>query len=148
VMGSSACSAAAAASKIFNMVRSPGLTCLPNAKGRVTVSNLGPVENLHVEVSGLKPKTDYDFFVIQVPKKPFGLSWYQGDIETDASGNGVGDFVGRFSVETFIIAPGQAPVPKPVHPKDAPLGSQQLSRLQSTLITLGCGSTPRATHKV
>jgi hypothetical protein len=41
-----------------------------------------------------------------------------------ASGNGVGDFVGRFSVETFIVAPGQAPVPKPVHPKDAPLGTQ------------------------
>jgi hypothetical protein len=116
--------AAGVHSKIFFMKVSPGAaTCLPNATGRVTVSNLGPVENLHVEVSGLRKETDYDFFVIQVPNKPFGLSWYQGDIVTDADGNGVGDFVGRFSVETFIVAPGQAIVPKPVHPKDAPAGS-------------------------
>jgi hypothetical protein len=117
--------AAVGDSKIFTMRVSPGAaTCLPNAKGRVTVSNLGTVENLHVEVVGLRKNTEYDFFVIQVPNAPFGLSWYQGDIETDALGNGVGDFVGRFSVETFIVAPGQAFVPKPVHPTDAPAGSK------------------------
>jgi hypothetical protein len=110
---------------VFRMQVSPGAaTCLPDAFGRVTVSNLGSVENLHVEVDHLRPKTDYDFFVIQVPNKPFGLSWYQGDIETDAHGNGVGDFVGRFSRETFIVAPGQAVVPTPVHPTDAPAGSK------------------------
>jgi hypothetical protein len=110
---------------IFFMKVSPGAaTCLPQAKGRVTVSNVGPIENLHVEVSGLRKNTDYDFFVIQVPNAPFGLSWYQGDIETDAKGNGVGDFVGRFSVETFIVAPGQAVVPAPVHPADAPAGTK------------------------
>src|SRR5262249_17219382 len=110
---------------IFQMKVSPGAaTCLPNAFGRVTVSNLGSVENLHVEVYHLRKKTDYDFFVIQVPNKPFGLSWYQGDIETDALGNAVGDFVGRFSRETFIVAPGQALVPTPVHPTDAPAGSK------------------------
>jgi hypothetical protein len=105
---------------------SPGAaTCLPHARGRVTVSNVGPVENLHVEVSGLRKNTDFDFFVIQVPNAPFGLSWYQGDILTDAKGNGVEDFVGRFSVETFIVAPGQAFVPKPVHlTTDAPAGTK------------------------
>jgi hypothetical protein len=117
--------AAVGDSKIFSMKVSPGAaTCLPNASGRVTVSNLGPVENLHVEVFGLRKNTDYDFFVIQVPNTPFGLSWYQGDIETNANGSGVGDFVGRFSVETFIVAPGSAFVPKPVHPTDHPLGSK------------------------
>lgn len=110
---------------IFPMEVSAGAsTCLPHARGRVTVSNLGPVENLHVEVFGLKPKTEYDFFVIQTPDSPFGLSWYQGDIETNAAGNGVGDFVGRFSRETFIVAPGEAFVPKPVHAPDAPLGTK------------------------
>jgi hypothetical protein len=86
LMGFSARPVAAAVGDItiFSMKVSPGATCLPNAKGRVTVSNLGPFENLHVEVFGLRPKTDYDFFVIQVPNAPFGLSWYQGDIETDA----------------------------------------------------------------
>ena len=116
----SAVVAASGDSKTFAMKVSAGAaTCLPYASGRVTVSALGPVENLHVEVSKLKPKTDYDLFLIQVPNAPFGLSWYQGDIETDANGNGVGDFVGRFSVETFIVAPGQATVPLPVHPTDA-----------------------------
>ena len=86
-------------------------TCLPYATGRVTISSLGPVENMHVEVEGLPPNTDFDFFVIQVPKAPFGLSWYQGDIETDDHGSGVGDFTGRFNQETFIVAPGPAPAP-------------------------------------
>jgi hypothetical protein len=86
-------------------------TCLQQAAGRVTISSLGPVENLHVEVSGLPPNTDFDFFVIQVPKAPFGLAWYQGDIETDDHGTGVGDFTGCFNQETFIVAPGSAPAP-------------------------------------
>src|SRR6516165_1288879 len=86
-------------------------TCLPYATGRVTISSLGPVENMHVEVEGLPPNTDFDFFVIQVPKAPFGLSWYQGDMETDDHGSGVGDFTGRFNRETFIVAPGPAPAP-------------------------------------
>jgi hypothetical protein len=110
---------------IFTMKVSPAAaTCLPNAFGRVTVSNLGSVENLHVEVSHLKPKTVFDLFIIQVPNAPFGLSWYQGDIQTDARGNGVGDFAGRFSIETFIVAPGQALVPAPDDPFDAPAGSK------------------------
>jgi hypothetical protein len=107
----------------FSMQVSPGAaTCLPKATGRVTVNSVGVAENLHVEVFNLRPNTDYDLFLIQVPNKPFGLSWYQGDIETDGSGRGVGDFVGRFSVESFIVAPGSATVPKPVHTGDAAAG--------------------------
>jgi hypothetical protein len=49
--------------------------------------------------------------VIQVPNTPFGLSWYQGDIETNHHGRGFGIFIGRFSIETFIVAPGVAPAP-------------------------------------
>jgi len=104
----------------FDMKVSPGAAgCLPNAVGHVTINHLGAVESLHVEVFGVKPDTDYDLFIIQVPNAPFGLSWYQGDIETDSRGRGVGDFAGRFSVETFIVAPNQATVPVPVHPADA-----------------------------
>jgi hypothetical protein len=61
---------------------------------------------MDVTVTGLPPNTDFDLFVIQVPLAPFGLSWYQGDIETDASGFGTGRFLGRFNIETFIVAPG------------------------------------------
>jgi len=63
-------------------------------------------------VRGLPANTDFDFFVIQVPNKPFGMSWYQGDIETDDDGNGRGIFVGRFSIETFMVAPGSADAPQ------------------------------------
>lgn len=101
-------------SKIFEfpMVVSGGAsTCLAKASARVTIHSLGPVETMHVLVTGLPPKTDFDFFVIQVPKSPFGMSWYQGDLETDQYGNGHGTFVGRFSIETFVVAQGPAPAP-------------------------------------
>ncbi len=58
--------------------------------------------------SGLPANTDFDFFSIQIPVAPFGLSWYVGDIETDEHGDGVGHFVGRFNIETFILSPGDA----------------------------------------
>ena len=84
---------------------------MPNASGEAKIRSIGPVEILDVKVTGLPPKTDFDFFVIQVPNGPFGMSWYQGDIETDRRGNGFGTFVGRFSIETFVVAPGSAPAP-------------------------------------
>jgi hypothetical protein len=39
------------------------------------------------------------------------MSWYQGDIETDERGNRHGTFVGRFNIETFVVAPGVAQAP-------------------------------------
>jgi hypothetical protein len=105
-------SAAEGDSITFNLRVSAGAsTCLPTASGRVTVSDLGPVQNMHVEVFNLPPKTEFATFLLQVPKSPFGLAWYQGDIVTNAEGKGVGDFVGIFSKETFIQAPGVAPAP-------------------------------------
>ena len=50
--------------------------------------------------------------MIQLPNAPFGLSWYQGDMRSDADGDAVQHFRGRFSIETFIIAPGVAPAPQ------------------------------------
>src|SRR5215813_11931752 len=68
----------------FDMVVSSGAaTCVPDAKAKVKVVSLGPVEKMDVDVSGLPPNTEFDFFVIQLPTAPFGLAWYQGDIETD-----------------------------------------------------------------
>jgi hypothetical protein len=98
----------------FNLRVSAGAAaCLkPNAAGRVTVSDLGLVQNLHVETANLPPNTEFTVFLLQVPHSPFGLSWYQGDIRTNADGRGVGDFTGIFSKETFIQAPGVAPAPQ------------------------------------
>ena len=82
-----------------------------NARGRVKIESVGPVEIMDVKVEGLPPNTDFDFFVIQVPHAPFGLAWYQGDIETNSYGVGHGRFIGRFNIETFIVATGVAPAP-------------------------------------
>src|SRR5882724_7378219 len=66
----------------FNMVVSAGAkTCLPYATATVRITPAGPVEIMDVVVQGLPPKTEFDFFVLQVPKAPFGVAWYQGDIE-------------------------------------------------------------------
>jgi len=109
--------ASAAANRIFKMVQS-SITCQTGATGRVTVAPHGPAENMHVEIAGLPANTSFDFFILQAPKAPFGISWYQGDIKTDANGLGVGDFVGRFNVETFNVAPGATAAPS-VHAGDA-----------------------------
>jgi hypothetical protein len=104
----------AAQNTTFGIVRSSGAVaanCIPNAKGRVTINSLGNVEVMHVEASGLPPQTEFDVFVIQLPNAPFGLSWYQGDLTTDVNGVGVADFIGRFSIETFVVAPGSGPAP-------------------------------------
>jgi hypothetical protein len=104
---------AAGRSTDFKMDVSQGAkSCLPNAKGDVRIRSLGPVEEMRVEVDGLPPKTDFDFFVLQLPTAPFGVSWYQGDIETDDHGHGEQRFLGRFNVETFAIAPGVGPAPQ------------------------------------
>jgi hypothetical protein len=100
----------------FNMIRSAAAVagnCLQQAHGEVTVVSRGPVEVMTVDVEGLPPHTEFDFFVIQIPNAPFGLAWYQGDIETNALGEGHGRFVGRFNIETFIVAqpPGGQPAP-------------------------------------
>jgi len=86
--------------------------CLPDARGTVTVEPEGPVEHMRVKVEDLPPNTEFDFFVIQVPNNPFGMAWYQGDIETNSHGVGHGRFIGRFSSETFIVA-NNPPVPAP-----------------------------------
>jgi hypothetical protein len=96
----------------FNMTVSSGASsCLPNATAKVIDHAFGAFENLEVVVSNLPPNTGFDFFIIQIPVAPFGASWYMGDINTDATGTGVGNFVGRFSSETFIISPGLTPAP-------------------------------------
>ena len=104
---------------VFNMVPALGVGFCVSAKGRVTITH-SPllVENMHVEVSGLPANTDFDLFIIQVPTTPFGLAWYMGDMLTDSTGAAVGDFIGRFNIGTFIVAPGVAPAPV-VLPGDA-----------------------------
>jgi hypothetical protein len=143
----------------FAMVPTLGVeSCVP-ATGRVTITHtLALVENMHVEVSGLPKNTFFDLFVIQVPTTPFGLSWYLGDMLTDATGKAVGDFIGRFNIGTFIVAPGTAPAPVVLtgdassNPKTAPVQLYHLGLWfdsPADANAAGCGSvvTPfNSTH--
>jgi hypothetical protein len=105
--------AAAGDSTTFNLVKSAGaVSCLKaTARGQVTISDLGSVQNMHVQVFGLPPNTTFTLFVINTPTAPFVPAWYQGDITTNASGKGVVDVTGIFSSETFILNPGTPAVP-------------------------------------
>jgi hypothetical protein len=85
--------------------------CLVNATAQVTVKNKGPVEVMTIDAKGLPKNTDFDVFVTQLPNAPFGISWYQGDLQSNNRGNAHGVFVGRFSVETFAVAPGTGAAP-------------------------------------
>ncbi len=97
--------AAAGDSITFNMVRNAGTTCLPiSTHARVTISDLGTVQKMHIEAFGLIPNTSFTTFIVQHATAPFGLGWYQGDIQTDSRGRGVADFTGIFNAETFIVA--------------------------------------------
>lgn len=115
VAGTGAGAEAAVTRASFQMVRSTAAVksgCLPRAHADVTIQSQGPVEVMNVSAAGLPRNTDFDLFVIQVPDTPFGISWYQGDLESDGTGHAHGTFVGRFSVETFAVAPGTAPAPQ------------------------------------
>jgi hypothetical protein len=96
----------------FGMVVSEvASNCLPDASAQVSIQSSGATDDLSISATGLPPNTDFGFFVILVPNAPFGLAWYQGDLVTDDAGNGMQHFRGRFSDETFIVAPGIASAP-------------------------------------
>jgi hypothetical protein len=96
----------------FDMTVSAGAAaCLPDATAHVKVKSLGRVEQMIVDVSGLPPRAEFALFVIQVPTAPFGVSSYLGSIDTNGRGKGKNKFVGRFSIDTFVVAAGVAAAP-------------------------------------
>jgi hypothetical protein len=119
-MGGATAAAATTAAKpshnstSFALVRSGGSItagCLANAGARVKITNRGPVEVMTIDAHGLPRNTDFDVFITQLPNAPFGVSSYQGDLESNRSGTAHGSFAGRFSVETFAVAPDTGPAP-------------------------------------
>jgi hypothetical protein len=116
-----------------------GPGCLPDARGYVWVKSYGFAEKMKVKVEGLPPKTNFDVFVIQVPNAPFGLSWYQGDIETNRFGYGHATFIGRFNEETFIVAPGADGVVAPATHTDKPFPDARKNPITGPIHTYHVG---------
>jgi hypothetical protein len=113
---------AATRSITFTMVRSSAAVaanCLPQAAAKVSVVAKDQNEKMTINASGLPPNTGFDLFITQVPNAPFGLSWYQSDLQSKSDGTASVTVVGRFNIETFAVAPNVTAAPV-VHPgKDA-----------------------------
>jgi hypothetical protein len=88
--------------------------CLEGASGDVMIQSFGPAEVMVVSVENLAPNSTFDLFLLQLPGRggeDFGIASYEGDIETNAQGDGKGVFIGRFNRETFVMAPDSNPAP-------------------------------------
>jgi hypothetical protein len=100
----------------FSLVPSPGISsCLPNASGKVTITTGELNDTMKVSVSGLPPNKGFDLFVIQLPNKPFGVAWYQTDLQTGSGGGGSATVKGVFDKETFSVSAGGTVTFAPTH---------------------------------
>jgi len=112
-------SAAAPASSrpfAFRLVPSPNISsCLPHARGEAIIIPGKLNDLMRVSVHGMPANSEFDLFVIQTPNKPFGVSWYQTDIEADRNGNGSATVQGIFDRETFSVSPGGTTTFSPTH---------------------------------
>jgi hypothetical protein len=99
----------------FSMVRTPGVTCLPHAHGSVTIVRGAQNDTMTISVRGLPARTGFDLFVIETPNKPFGVAWYQSDLETDRHGEGSVVVKGIFNKETFTVDVDPAHAVAPTH---------------------------------
>lgn len=108
--------ASASDSFSFSLVPSPGITtCLPKASGKVTITPGSLNDTMTVSISGMPDNTGFDLFVIQQPNKPFGVAWYQTDVNTGSSGSGSATVKGVFDKETFSVSAGGTVTFSPTH---------------------------------
>jgi hypothetical protein len=100
----------------FKLKPSAGITaCLPHAAGKVTITTGKLNDTMKVSISGMPAKASFDLFVIQLPTKPFGVSWYQSDVDADSHGRGTATVRGVFDAETFSVSPGGTTTFAPTH---------------------------------
>jgi hypothetical protein len=101
----------------FRLVPSAGIAanCLPRAGGRVTITPHGINDTMRVTIHGMPHGASFDLFVIQIPVKPFGVSWYQSDVNAGRHGTGSATVRGVFDRETFSVSPGGTTTFAPTH---------------------------------
>jgi hypothetical protein len=100
----------------FALVPSPGIkACLPHIGGRVTITPGSQNDLMQVSIFGAPRNAEFDLFVIQQPDKPFGVSWYQTDVNANSHGVGSASVRGVFDRETFSVSPGGTTTFAPTH---------------------------------
>jgi hypothetical protein len=114
--GASARSATAQTFSFGLKPSSPAIAaCLPHAGGHVTITTGSLNDTMKVNLHGMSANTGFDLFVIQQPTAPFGVSWYQSDIQTNDNGFGSATVQGIFDAETFSVSPGGTTTFAPTH---------------------------------
>jgi hypothetical protein len=80
-------------SKTFSLKPSGALnnlSCLqPNGKtatAKATVTRGAVNDTLKLTLAGFKPNLGFDLFTVQLNAPPFGMAWYQSDVETNSTG--------------------------------------------------------------
>jgi hypothetical protein len=111
--------ARSAAASSFSFALKPSSSaisaCLPKAGGHVTITPGALNDTMKVNLHGMPPNTGFDLFVIQQPTAPFGVSWYQSDIQANDNGFGSATVKGIFDAETFSVSPGGTTTFAPTH---------------------------------
>lgn len=111
-----------AAECVFGLHVNPGLLAgkpfacpaIQNAGGVITITNrfvTGDQNDvMHVIAFGLPPNTGFDLFLVQNSPldgpNPFGVGWYQSDVESNSAGAADVTVQGIFDKETFVENPG------------------------------------------
>ena len=90
-------------------------SCLPHAGGLVTIIPGSQNDTMNVSISGMPRNAGFDLFVIEQPSKPFGVSWYQTDVNADRHGVGHATVRGIFDAETFSVSQGGSTTFGPTH---------------------------------
>jgi hypothetical protein len=122
----------------FKMVRSQSALdndCLRNARADVDTRTVGGNQIMDVTLKHAAKNTGFTLFVIQQPNSPFGVSWYQVDLDTDNKGNGEVRVIGIFSEETLAFAPERVKAPQ-VDDQDA---EKNPALVPVQLCIWGCG---------
>jgi hypothetical protein len=110
-----AAAAFAVDSTSFKMERSQSAVdndCLKNARANVTIRTVGGIQVMNVALSGMPKNGAFALWILQQPNSPFGVSWYQGDIDTDGQGRGSVRVAGIFSEETHAFSPDSVKAPQ------------------------------------
>jgi len=96
-------------------VSSAAAPCLPHLGGFATITPGSQNDLMQVTVFGAPRNAGFDLFVIQQPLKPFGVSWYQTDVNANSHGVGRASVRGIFDRETFSVSLGGTTTFAPTH---------------------------------
>lgn len=109
-------------SKTFSLKPSAALTSLsclqPNGKtatAKATVTRGSLNDTLTLKLSGFKPNLGFDLFTVQLNAPPFGMAWYQSDIETNSTGAATVTIRTILLDQIFGVSPGGTQTFAPVN---------------------------------